>query len=92
MLASRSDEHISIDLVDRFASEERARWVRRSAYLFTFLICAAFAYYSFEFVRSEYEYGTIAFASVPAWACAAVMPVAALVMAARYLLHTISPP
>ena len=92
MLASRSDEHISIDLVSRFASGERARWARRCAYLFTCLLCGAFAYYSAEFVRSEYQYETIALASVLAWACAAVMRVAAAVTAIRYLLHTISPP
>lgn len=92
MLAARADDHIRIDLLSRFVSDERSRWLRRLPSAFAFIICSIFAYYSYELVRFEYVDQTIAFASVPAWVCELIMPVAGLVMAIRYFLHTISPP
>ncbi len=91
MVASRKDEHIRIDLVARFASDAVKPHLHRIVSLFTCAVLGLFAWSSLEFVRYEYEDGTIAFGQVPAWACEAIMPFGAAVMAIRYGLHVIWP-
>ena len=56
------------------------------------VLLGIFAWASFEFVRYEYEDQAIAFASVPAWVCEAVMPFGAAVMCLRYIGHVFNPP
>jgi len=92
MVAARSDDHIRIDLFSRWLPESVNKAVQRLASLLTAAVLGLFAWYSYQFVRLEYEDGIMAFASVPAWICEAIMPVAAGVMCARYLLHVIHPP
>ncbi|GBC63353.1 C4-dicarboxylate ABC transporter permease [Desulfonema ishimotonii] len=86
MIASRSGEHIRIDLASRYFPEWLRQAVDAVGELFTAGICLTVAWHSFRFVRSEVEYGGIAFASVPAWACEAVIPFAFAVIGLRYLL------
>lgn len=92
MVASRNDEHIRIDIVSRFASKSFKPWLKRFACAFTCAVLAVFAWFSFKFVRFEYQDAVIAFASVPAWVCEAILPVGAAVMSLRYLLHVVEPP
>ena len=92
MVASRKDEHIRIDVVSRFASDSFRPWLQRFACAFTCVVLAVFAWFSFSFVRFEYQDGVIAFASVPAWVCEAILPLGAGVMSLRYLLHVVEPP
>lgn len=89
-IASRNDEHIRIDLLTRFTGERSSRWLDRFRSLFTAVVAGLFAWYSFEFVRLDYEDGIIAFASVPAWVCEAVMPVGAGLICLRYLIRTLT--
>ncbi len=91
MVASREDEHIRIDIVGRYLSDAARKPVSRLVSLFTAAVLGVFAWYSAQFVWYEYQDETIAFGSVPAWMCEAVMPVAALLMAIRYLLHVVNP-
>ncbi|MEZ5559865.1 MAG: TRAP transporter small permease [Pseudomonadales bacterium] len=92
MVASRNDEHIRMDLVTRFLDKHWQRLLRRLTSLFTAVICGLFAYHSCRFVVLDYQDGITAFASVPAWACEAIMPLGAGVMCLRYLLHVVKPP
>jgi TRAP-type C4-dicarboxylate transport system permease small subunit len=55
--------------------------------LFTAFVIGAFAWYSFEFVRLDYQDGIIAFAGVPAWICEAIMPAGAALICLRYLIR-----
>jgi len=86
LAASRTDEHIRIDFLSRLLNEVWQVWIDRLIALITSFLCFAGAWYSFEFVRYEYIDAVIAFASVPAWVCEAVMPVALALMGCRYLL------
>jgi TRAP-type C4-dicarboxylate transport system permease small subunit len=92
MIASRNDEHIRMDVLARFVSPAVQRQLKRFACADTSAVLFVFAWYSLQFVRVEYEYQTIAFGGVPGWICEAVMPVAGLVIAVRYLLHVVDPP
>lgn len=89
-IASRNDEHIRIDLLTRFTGERSSLWLDRFRSLFTAFIAGVFAWYSFEFVRLDYEDGIIAFASVPAWVCEIVMPIGAALICLRYLIRTLT--
>jgi len=91
MVASRNDTHIRMDLVSQFLDGSRKKLLRRFGSIFTCIICGVFTWYSFEFVRSEYEYQEVAFGQVPAWLCESVMPVGAGVMCLRYFLHVFKP-
>lgn len=91
MVASRTDDHIRMDVVSRYLPEGVRRFAQRITALFTAVVCLLFAWHSLTFIGYEYEDSTMAFGVVPAWLCAAVMPVGFTIMALRYLLHTISP-
>lgn len=91
MVASRSDSHIRIDLVNHFLPMHVRRHARRVVNLFTLAILLLFTWSSAVFVGYEYEDKSIAFASVPAWWCEIIMPVGAGVMSLRYALQVIWP-
>ncbi len=92
MVAARNDDHIRIDLMSKFLPDAGKRVMQRIGSLLTAIILGIFAWFSFQFVKLEYEDGILAFAEVPAWLCEAIMPVAAAVMCLRYLLHVFNPP
>lgn len=92
MVAARSDDHIRIDLLSKALPGTGKRGLQRVAALLTAVVLGIFAWYSFQFVKLEHEDGVIAFASVPAWICEAIMPLAAAVMCLRYVLHAVNPP
>ena len=87
MVASRSDDHIRMDVVTRYLPVALQRASARLTALFTAVVCGLFSWFSTSFVLEEMEYGTLAFGEVPAWVCAVVMPVGFVVMALRYVLH-----
>ena len=89
-IASRNDEHIRIDLLTRFTGERSSIWLDRFRSLFTAFIAGVFAWYSYEFVRLDYEDGIIAFGTVPAWVCELVMPLGAGLICLRYLIRAVT--
>ena len=92
MAASRNHRHINIDIIGRFLAPRPAKVVAVLNALFTAGVCAALAYYSFDFVRVEYEAPSMAFANVPTWVCESIMPIAFTVITLRYLLLAVLTP
>lgn len=90
-VAAGPDSHIRIDLVARFASPKFQDVAARLTALFTAVLCAALGWYSIEFIKWDFLDGTPGVGAVPAWICEAIIPVAAAVMAVRYLRHAIWP-
>lgn len=88
-IAARENSHIAIDIATRYLPERLARASGVVLALFTAGVCAVVAWYAWLFVRDEQGYGTVAFASVPAWLCEAIMPVAFALIALRYVLIAI---
>ena len=86
VVATRSNNHIRIDILTKYLPEKILPYINRLVYLFTLVICLVIAWHGIRFVYSEYEYGTMAFASVPAWLAALIIPVSFLLIAVRYLL------
>ena len=90
-VAVGSNRHIRIDVVARFGGERLQAVAGRVTALFSAVLCAALGWYAIEFVRWDFMDGVPGFASVPAWICESIIPIAAGVMALRYLLQTIWP-
>jgi len=89
MIAARENSHIAIDIATRYLPEKLARLSAVVLALFTAVVCGMVGWYALAFVRSEYEYGSTAFAAVPAWICESIMPFAFALIALRYLLIAI---
>jgi TRAP-type C4-dicarboxylate transport system permease small subunit len=87
MVASRQNNHIAIDILDRYLPERaKVFYTNFVVRLFTALICTIVAYYSLLFVQMEFTDGGMAFAQVPTWLCEAIIPFAFMVIALRYFL------
>jgi C4-dicarboxylate transporter DctQ subunit len=91
VVATRTDNHIRIDVFTKYFPAHLLKHIQRVAYIFTILVCLLIAWHAARFVLSEYEYGTIAFSGVPAWITALIIPVSFTLMAVRYILLFISP-
>lgn len=88
--AAATDSHIRIDIVSRFASEQMNRVASRITSAFTALVCGLLGWYSVRFIHWDYLDNTIGFGAVPAWVCEFIIPVAAGVMALRYLVRAVT--
>lgn len=89
MIASRNNEHIAIDvLVDKFPQHLR-KIIMCLNRLSTALICMVVAWYSLLFVADEYQYGGMAFGSIPNWLCEVIIPFSLLIIAIRYAVSAI---
>jgi TRAP-type C4-dicarboxylate transport system permease small subunit len=86
MVASRQDNHINIDILDRYLPDSAKIGVGFIVQLFTAIICSIAAYFSLLFVQMEFADGGIAFGAVPAWVCEAIIPIAFTVIALRYFI------
>ena len=91
VVATRTDNHIRIDIFTKYLPQNIQPYVQRTVYLFTLVICLVISWHAARFVYSEYEYGTVAFAAVPTWLTAIIIPVSFLLIAVRYSLLLFSP-
>jgi TRAP-type C4-dicarboxylate transport system permease small subunit len=86
VVATRTDNHIRIDILTKYLPVKVLPYVQRLVYLFTLSICLLISWHAARFVYSEYEYGTMAFASIPSWLAALIIPLSFLFIAIRYCL------
>lgn len=91
-VAAGDNRHIRIDIVQRFAGPRLQAVAARITALFAAALCGLLAWYAIEFVHWDFLDQVPAFAGVPAWICESIIPVAASLMALRYLGHAIWPP
>ncbi len=86
MIASRDNNHISIDVISRYLPESVKKLSDLLIYGFTTLVCGTMAYFSYTFVLLEKTDGMTAFAQVPAWICESIIPIAFGIICIRYLI------
>lgn len=91
VVASRTDNHIRIDIFTRYIPARFAGHIQRLAYMVTVIVCLLIAWYAWQFVVSEYNYPTLAFGNVPTWLTALIIPVSFFLIAMRYLLLFLFP-
>lgn len=90
MVATREQNHISIDLLSRFLPPRFKGINQIIIDLFTALVCGLLSYHSTRFVMMEYEDGTIAFESVPAWLCEVIIPFGFGLIALRCTINALT--
>lgn len=91
VVATRTDNHIRIDVFAKYLPKHVLPYIQRIVYLFTLSICLLIAWHAGRFIYSEYEYGTIAFSGIPSWLTGLIIPVSFTLIAIRYALLFISP-
>lgn len=92
LLATRDNQHISIDLLSRVLGEQGKRWARAFTALFAAIVCGITAWHSIEFVQGSLEYAdTVSMGKqdVAAWIVQLVIPLSFALMAVRFALHSV---
>lgn len=89
MIGSRKGQHIAIDALVCHLSATAQLSMQRLTDAFTAIICFIMTYFSYRFVRMEFEDGGLAFGVVPNWLCEAIIPFALLIIASRYLIAAV---
>ena len=87
MVATRENQHIKIDLLERFLPPLALLLCRKMSSIFSAIICGLAAYWSADLVYYEFLDSTVAFGVVPVWLCQMIMPIAFCVMGLRFLSH-----
>jgi TRAP-type C4-dicarboxylate transport system permease small subunit len=85
MVATRLDNHITIDMVARYAP---LRWKAAIRVVTDAAVIAAtgvMTYASVDFIKEELTAGSKAFAEVPTWAAEIILPIAFSVICLRYI-------
>lgn len=88
--ASRSGQHIRIDLLTRVVPRAWRQRLQVAACGFTVAVCGLIAWHCARFVQLELQYPTIAFADIPTWAVALILPLAFALIGTRYALATVA--
>ena len=87
LAATREGHHINIDVISRLLPARGQAAVDAVTSLFAGTVSATVAYHATRFVASEFRFGSVAFAGIPAWALEAVVPFAFGLIALRFLLR-----
>ena len=90
MIASRDNNHISIDVLSRYLPKQIKKLTNLIIFIFTSLICGVMAYFSLIFVIMEKQDSFMAFANIPAWACESIIPIAFAIISLRYTFLSIT--
>lgn len=86
MVASRQNNHITIDILNRYLPKRIKPIASFVTELFTAVVCSIMAYYSLVFLQLEFSDGGTVFAQVPTWLCVAIIPFAFTVIGLRYFI------
>jgi C4-dicarboxylate transporter DctQ subunit len=87
LLATRSREHIAIDLASRLGGPALKRVLAIVTTVFAAGVCGLIAWHSSLFVQLAYEFGDVAFNRVPAWPLQLIIPISFGLMAIRFGLQ-----
>lgn len=90
LLATRTREHIAIDIINRMAGDTVKRISAVITATFAAIVCGLIAWHSIEFVKGSLEYDDIAFGQVPAWPLQIVIPLSFALMALRFVVQAVS--
>ncbi len=90
MIATRNDNHISIDILTRYLSARSKRVTGFLSDTFTLCVCAVLTYHAARFVMEDQEAGIMAFSGLPAWWFELIMPIGFAVITLRYAVRCIT--
>jgi len=84
--ACRSDRHLRIDAMSHFVAKKYARFPRLIVDAFAAGICIVLAWHSYRYLQLTAEFEDTVLTDIPAWYVYAVVPLAFVLMAYRFLL------
>jgi len=87
LYASRSQEHIAIDVISRLVGPLGRRICGFVGTAFAAAVCGVVAWFSIDFIQTSIEYEDIAFSDVPAWPLQIIIPVTFGLMGIRFVVH-----
>jgi TRAP-type C4-dicarboxylate transport system permease small subunit len=85
VIATRSDRHITIDVLSRWLPAAVQQPLKVLVELFAGGVCAVLCWHGIRFVQVERSFGATLLGEYPAWLAQAIIPIAFGLMAARYL-------
>jgi TRAP-type C4-dicarboxylate transport system permease small subunit len=85
MVATRSDKHISIDVLSRYIEGKFQYLLQAAVAQVSAWTCLVIAAYGFDWIRLDFLDGLVAFAGIPAWMLQAIIPLSFGVIGLRYL-------
>ena len=88
LLATRTNEHIAIDLVGRLAPFRVRCFLQALTGVFAALVCGLIAWHAQRFVALAHSFGDIAFAHLPAWPLQLIIPFSFSLMAVRFSIQS----
>lgn len=91
MIASRTGNHVQIDVVRRFMPAWLQRFGARLTAFATAIIAAIFTWHGVRFTHFEWQDQATAIGVVPSWVVVSIIPIGFAVIALRYLILTINP-
>ena len=86
MVATRDDNHITIDILSKFLPTQWGAGIRIITDALTAIITGVLTYASVIFLRDELSAGTLAFGTVPTWVAESIFPVAFMIITVRYVI------
>jgi C4-dicarboxylate transporter DctQ subunit len=89
LLATRSREHISIDLINRLGGPVLKKVSSVMTLIFASGVSGIVAWHSGKYVQMALEFGDMAFADVPAWPLQLIIPISFGLMALRFGIQSI---
>lgn len=89
LAASKTNKHITIDVLTRLMNDRAKRITRMFTSLFTACVAGIIAYHGARFVAFEYEAHTLVI-GLPGWLFVTIIPFAFGLIALRYVLHFVT--
>ena len=89
-VATRDNRHIRIDLFHSLFDKNTHRGIQSGVELFSGIVCLLIGWFGLQWIRWDYEDGTIAFAGIPAWMLELIVPLAFSLIGFRYLVKSVS--
>lgn len=87
-VATRDNRHIRIDLFHSVFGKNTHRAIQSGVELFSAAVCLLIGWFGLQWIRWDYEDGTVAFAGIPAWMLELIVPLAFSLIGLRYLVKS----
>ena len=88
-LATKRGKHITIDVLSRVIPASLKPFVDLIINIFGTIISAILADAAFEYIGMEKEMRTTLFLNIPTWVVLGIVPAGFVLIAARFLLHSV---
>lgn len=85
LVASRNNNHISMNLGQKYLSVKSLNFIKIIIYFFTAGVCFIVSWFGINLVLMEYEEAGLAFSIIPIWLTVSIIPIAFSIMGLRYL-------